>query len=528
MARTRKADRLQAERLEDRGSTDEHAEAIHAGGDVDETPVEAPIPPAARGDIHLAEMMALEQLRPSTTNPRRKFDDDRLKELADSVRLHGVLEPLIVRPADVDVFEIVAGERRYRAAQLAGLAQVPVIARPLTDEQVLEFSLIENLHRDDLSPLEQARGFQRLIAANPLKHNVDALATRVGMSPAWIWDRLKLLDLVPEAQAILEQERMAIGHAILIARLKPAEQERVIAFNDESSTQYRHQGLWRADHGLAFEDGNGAKKGKYDGLKPCSVRELEAWIADHIRFDVEHAAQAQPLQFASLADQVVERHAQPGRGKKVVAITLDHHVGADARDGEERTYGSAAWKFADGQEHTQLFSRKTYTAPTCEHSVLGVVVAGARRGDSFEVCIARDKCQVHWKKEIAERAKSATARASGKESATAKAAARREQKAEEQRRQRDQRWKHFSAALKTAVVKAAEKLPAKLPPALYARTLQDHGVPKQTIAADLPKALLQQSINQHFKWMAEFDEATYVGWAKALGVNVKACEPKER
>jgi ParB/RepB/Spo0J family partition protein len=503
--------------------TEDQADQIHAlHTALGQAGIEAPPPP--RGEIHLAQMLALDQLAPSPINPRRHFDDERLKALADSVRLHGVLEPLIVRPGDT-VWEIVAGERRFRAAQLAGLDQVPVIARPLTDEQVLEFSLIENLHRDDLAPLELARGFRRLITTNPTKHSAESIATRMGMSATWVWDRLKLLDLVPEAQAILDEERMSIGHAILIARLKPADQQRVIAHDDASSTAHREVGLWRPDHGFTFEaHGNGRTPGKYDGLKPCSIRELEAWIDDHIRFDVAHAAQAQPLTFEPLAEQVLERRAQPSRGKKVIAITLDHHVGADARD-DERTYGSGAWKFADGEEHTQAYPRKTYTAATCEHAVLGVVVAGARRGASFEVCIARDKCLVHWKKEIAEREKTATARASGKESATAKAAARREQKAAEYQRLREQRWKHFSAALKTAVVAAAEKLPAKLPPALYERMLQDHGVPKKTIVADLPKALLLQSIGQHFKWMSEFDESSYVAWAKALGVNVKACEP---
>jgi hypothetical protein len=151
----------------------------------------------------------------------------------------------------------------------------------------------------------------------------------------------------------------------------------------------------------------------YKDVKPTSVRELNSWIARNVRFNVEHAAAAAPLEYAALGQRVAEAAAKPGRGKKVIPITFEHYVQPEARD-DERTYGPRSFKFADGQPHRDYDSYKTETSKTCEHAVLGVVAAGGRHyGQAFEVCIARDKCQVHWKKEIADRAKNQKLRDSG-------------------------------------------------------------------------------------------------------------------
>jgi ParB family chromosome partitioning protein len=156
------------------------------------------------------------QLVPSKTNPRQHFDETYLAQLAESIAEKGLLEPILVRPlaGHHQRYEIIAGECRYRASKIANETHLPAVIRRYTDEQALEVQLIENLHRQDLAPLEQARGFRALIDSNPTKHSAESIATRIGMSPAWVWDRMKLLDLVKDAQEILSQGRMTVGHAI--------------------------------------------------------------------------------------------------------------------------------------------------------------------------------------------------------------------------------------------------------------------------------------------------------------------------
>jgi ParB/RepB/Spo0J family partition protein len=476
------------------------------------------------------ERLPIDAIGASTTNPRSHFDAHYLAELAGSIREKGVVQPILVRQVDAGShkakrFEIIAGECRYRASKLAEQTTIPAIIRSYTDEQVLELQLIENIHRKDLTPLEEARGYRSLIDANPTKHSADSIATRIGMSAAWVWDRLKLNDLVPEAKTILERGLMAIGHAILIARLKPADQQRAIDIDgDRNGYHSQSDGLWQFDDARLLDDAaeeKAAKKDKYHGLKAVSIRELESWIREHIRFDVAHAAKAVPLVFEPVAAAVATAAEQPGRGKKVIPITFSHRVADDARDENERTYGSESWERADGQGKSK----------TCEHSVLGVVVAGAEHyGETFTVCVARDKCLVHFGQVIREKAKNAKARESGKPGAAARqrqADERREQKERQQREQKDARWKVFRPALKQAVDAAAAKLPAVLPKAVFAHVLIAFNLPKGTTAAQLQKAMLDDAIKQTFRSQWYGEELRMVAWAKLLGVDVKACEPAD-
>jgi len=469
--------------------------------------------------------MALARLAPSKTNPRTHFHADKLAELARSLQEHGVLEPLIVRARNGSGsgFEIVAGERRFRAATLAQLVTVPVIERTLTDEQVLEIQLIENIQRDDLTALEQARGYRALIESNPKKYTAVAIATRVGMSEAWVWDRLKLNDLIPEAKALLEQDRMATGHAVLIARQKPADQTRII--DPAGSQNGGRAALWQYEH---VDDGGVEARGpveKYAHMKPVSVRELEQWIAEHIRFDVTHAAKALPAVFASTATAVAEAAAQPGRGRKVISITFEYRVADDARDTDERTYGSQSWRRADGQEKSK----------TCEHSVLGVVVAGSEQyGKAFEVCVDREKCRVHFGDVIRQREKTAKANASGSAKKRTAAAVQHEarQKREAAQKVKDREAETRYRALKPLVLKAtlavAEKV--KTPTrAQFQAIVKVFGLPKGTTPATLQQALLLEAVKRSFHeayFWADKNQAKLRAWPTLLGVDLKACEPK--
>jgi ParB family transcriptional regulator, chromosome partitioning protein len=160
-----------------------------------------------------AQRVPIEFLRPSPLQPRRRFDEAELEALAQSIRERGVLQPLLVRPAGgiVAGYEIVAGERRWRAAQRAGQHEVPVVVRELSDQETLELALIENLQRADLSPLEEAYAYRRL--TSEFAHTQEALAEAIGKSRSHVANTLRLLTLPPAVHELVEDGRLSAGHA---------------------------------------------------------------------------------------------------------------------------------------------------------------------------------------------------------------------------------------------------------------------------------------------------------------------------
>lgn len=407
------------------------------------------------------KFVARVEVHPSKFNPRKHFDQVKLEELARSIGAAGMVEPLVVREAkNGKGYELAAGERRWRAASIAKLDKVPVLVRDLTDDQMLEIMVIENLQRDDLKPLEEARGFRQLIDTQPDKHNAESIATRIGKSPRHVWDRMKLLDLIAPAQALLETDRIQVGHAVLIARLKAEDQKRVLGigeFKDAAEavcedTYRRRQGLWETDHSTSLftdEEQNKLERSPFYGAKACSVRELEAWIARNVRFDATHAAASAPFLFEPAKTAVDEAMAQPGRGKKVVPITHEYRVPDGAR-AAERTFGSPSWKRADGQ----------FKSKTCDHSVLGTVVAGPDYGATFQVCVAKDKCDVHWKAEKAARAKRAKMTA-GRAKRSEESEEISWRKTEEERKARQAAWEKILPEILESIAAAVKK--AKVP-----------------------------------------------------------------
>lgn len=167
--------------------------------------------------------LPLDRIRPNRGQPRRTFDDAELAELADSIRQNGVLQPLLVRDRG-DYYEIVAGERRYQAARAAGLDEVPVIIRDVSDDDVFKLALIENLQRSDLSPLEEANGYRQLIREKGLTQ--EELARILSKSRSTITNTLRLLDLPDEVQELVETGRLTAGHARAILAV-PDEEGRI-------------------------------------------------------------------------------------------------------------------------------------------------------------------------------------------------------------------------------------------------------------------------------------------------------------
>ncbi len=168
-------------------------------------------------------LVALNRIRPCPFQPRKDFPEETLRELADSIREQGIVQPLIVRLRDGG-FELIAGERRWRAAQLAGLAEAPVIVREADDTAVLELALIENLQRENLNPIEEAQGYQQLIEQFHLRQ--EDVAVKVGKSRVAVANALRLLRLPSEVQGWLRNGQISVGHAkVILALSSPAEQK---------------------------------------------------------------------------------------------------------------------------------------------------------------------------------------------------------------------------------------------------------------------------------------------------------------
>ena len=189
------------------------------------TPVAAPRAEVVESGERVHQIN-LANIVPSALQPRKDFGRDALQELIDSIRQHGIIQPLIVRQMGAR-FELIAGERRWRAAQEIGLAQVPVIIRSASDMEVLELSLIENLQRADLNPIEEAQGYARL--ANEFAMRQEDIALKVGRSRAAVANAMRLLDLHPQVQVWLAQDLLSVGHAKVLLALKVPEEQLLAA-----------------------------------------------------------------------------------------------------------------------------------------------------------------------------------------------------------------------------------------------------------------------------------------------------------
>ena len=168
----------------------------------------------------------LARIRPNPRQPRQRMDPAELGALATSVREHGVLQPILVTET-IDGYQLVAGERRFRASQMAGLERIPAVIRQLADREQLELALVENLQREDLGPLEEAHAYRSLVTEFELTH--EQIAQRVGRAKSTIANTLRLLDLDPAVQAALSEGRITEGHARAIAGLPIEQQARVAA-----------------------------------------------------------------------------------------------------------------------------------------------------------------------------------------------------------------------------------------------------------------------------------------------------------
>lgn len=169
-----------------------------------------------------AVTLQISEIEPNRSQPRKEFDEAALSELADSISKHGLLQPILVRPLTLGGYEIVAGERRYRASRMAGLTEVPVIIRELSESETMELALIENLQREDLTPLEEALGYETLM--NEHGFTQEDVARSVGKSRPAVANALRLLKLPENIAAYLREDNISAGHARALLSLSDEKQ----------------------------------------------------------------------------------------------------------------------------------------------------------------------------------------------------------------------------------------------------------------------------------------------------------------
>ncbi|MDX1952712.1 MAG: ParB/RepB/Spo0J family partition protein [Verrucomicrobiota bacterium] len=187
------------------------------------TPETAASPPPAADSILRVPVVLV---KPCAFQPRKDFSEESLRELADSIRAEGILQPLIVRSRN-GIYELIAGERRWRAAQMAGIPELPVIVREADDRQLLQLALIENLQRENLNPIEEALGYSDLI--RQFKFTQEEVALKVGKSRVAVANALRLINLDPEVQSFLKSGLITVGHAKAILGISNVSEQKVVA-----------------------------------------------------------------------------------------------------------------------------------------------------------------------------------------------------------------------------------------------------------------------------------------------------------
>ncbi len=222
------------------------------------------------GHKKTAMIVKISSVEPNVNQPRKQFDEDALLELSESIKQYGVLQPLLVSDKK-DYYEIIAGERRWRAAKLAGLKEIPVIVKEFSEQELVEISLIENIQREDLNPVEEAMAYKRLIDEFHLKQ--DEIAERVGKSRTAVTNAMRLLKLSEKVQQMLIDEMITAGHARAILSIADKEKQESIAmkiFDEKLSVRETEAHVKRM-----LEPPKTAKKSKFSSAEDAIYERLE-------------------------------------------------------------------------------------------------------------------------------------------------------------------------------------------------------------------------------------------------------------
>jgi ParB family chromosome partitioning protein len=243
-----------------------------------------PTAPARADAVESGErvhQISLANIVPSALQPRKDFAREALQELVDSIRQHGIIQPLIVRQVGTR-FELIAGERRWRAAQESGLTQAPVIIRSAGDMEVLELSLIENLQRADLNPIEEAQGYARLASEFGMRQ--EDVALKVGRSRAAVANAIRLLDLHPQVQIWLAQDLLSVGHAKVLLALKAPEEQLLAAETvlRRNATVRSTERLVARQLGIGRSRRKSRRAGTDQAISSAAIEDLQNRLQEHL------------------------------------------------------------------------------------------------------------------------------------------------------------------------------------------------------------------------------------------------------
>jgi ParB family chromosome partitioning protein len=242
---------------------------------------------APEAAIRRPQSLPIEFLKANPNQPRKVFNEDAIEELAASLKARGMLQPILVRPLGRDAYEVVAGERRWRAAQRAALHEVPVVIRELSDAEAAEIALIENIQRVDLSPLEEAAAYERL--AEAYGRTQDEIATAVGKSRSHVANMMRLSGLSPRCRAALEAGDISAGHARALLGAKDPDAALKAVLKDGLNVRGLEALVKRMNEAPAEEKQREPSKPSVPGRKDADTRALEADLASALGLDVEIA-----------------------------------------------------------------------------------------------------------------------------------------------------------------------------------------------------------------------------------------------
>ena len=368
--------------------------------------------------------LPLDWLVVSPTNPRKTFDEDAMQELAASIRENGVLQPLLVRPRTERSFEIVFGERRYRGAAMAEKETVPVCIREMTDAQVLEAQLVENLQRQDVHPLHEAQGFAALLRLEEPKYSIELIAAKCGKHPGYVASRLRLTELAPAAVEAFAKDEIGLGHALLLAKLQAGQQEEALAACwQESYTggskakrillPVRHLREW-IEHNILLELATAPFSKEDATLVPeagschdCPKRTGHNTLLFE-GIAAQHDSCSDPACYAAKVDAHVKRTvaAKP----KLVQITTAYGKPAEGSPVVPR----GQYVEIRQEKPKNKYQQEAPEYKTCKYTTEAIVADGSEKGELRKVC-ANPDCPVHHPKKQRQRAQSDAAEKAAQE-----------------------------------------------------------------------------------------------------------------
>jgi ParB family chromosome partitioning protein len=346
--------------------------------------------------------VALDRIRESASNPRRTFGESQLRELAENIQVHGVLQPIVLRPAPdgtEGMYELVAGARRFRASKLAGKNTIPATVRNLSDAEASEVRLVENLQRENIHELDEGIGYRSLMELRPDFYTVETIATQVAKSPAYVRGRISLTELIPAAQTAFYDGKLTVAHALEIARLQSHDQERALM---ECFPGHRNTGSilkdWKAE--------------------ALTVRQLREWIEREIHLDLKHApfdtedanlfpaagacstcpkrTGNNPLLFPEIKNRSL--CTDPSCHKAKIQKFVELRVAPFARDGQKpvQISESPSWQVYTKAPNTLYEGqyRRAEREGECPHTQVAVVIDSRKAGTVMHVC-SDEKCKTH-------------------------------------------------------------------------------------------------------------------------------------